>query len=162
MGPDDATTSLTGAAMSTATQAAPGNITKIEHLNSSITKMKESLDDTNWVVWRELIHRIFAICNVEPYVYGQLKCPDPAVDRQMEEAWHTNDIYAQILIVSNCKVRAKGTAGKRAEPWKSGSSAPSEHCGSCWDKRNGRAWLQHGCCTPMDCRSPISGGRTQE
>src|SRR6266545_7463142 len=61
-----------------------------------------------------------------------------------------------------CKVRAKGTAGKRAEPRESGSSAPSEHCGLCWDKRNGKAWLQHGCCAPMDCRSPISGGRTQE
>jgi len=45
--------------------------------------MKERLDDTNWVVWRELIRRIFAICDVEPYVYGQLKCPDSAVDRQM-------------------------------------------------------------------------------
>src|SRR6266542_4113196 len=60
------------------------------------------------------------------------------------------------------KVRAKGTVGKRAEPRESGSSAPSEHCGSCWDKRNRRAWLQHGCCAPIDCRSPILGGRTQE
>ena len=63
--------------------------------------MKEQLDDTNWVVWHELIRCIFAICNVEPYVYGQLKCPDPAVDRQMAEASHANDMYAQILIVSN-------------------------------------------------------------
>src|SRR6266511_3737548 len=67
-----------------------------------------------------------------------------------------------VRTLPTCKVRAKGTVGKRAEPRESGSSAPSEHCGSCWDKRNGRAWLQHGCCAPMDCRSPISGGRTQE
>lgn len=93
-----------GSTLSTITQVTPGNlatITKIEHRNSSITKMKERLDDTNWVVWRELIHRIFAICDVEPYVYGQLKCPDSAVDRQMAEVWRTNDMYAQILIVSN-------------------------------------------------------------
>jgi hypothetical protein len=55
---------------------APVNITKIDHLNSSITKMKERLDDTNWVVWRELIRRIFAITGVEPYVYGRLACPN--------------------------------------------------------------------------------------
>ena len=101
MGPNDPTTSPTGATMSPATQAAPGNITKIEHLNSSITKMKDRLNETNWVVWRELIRRIFALCGAEPYVYGQLKCPDPDVDRQMAEVWHTNDMYAQILIVSN-------------------------------------------------------------
>src|SRR6266511_2756263 len=66
------------------------------------------------------------------------------------------------LLLYAYNVRAKGTAGKRAKPRDSGSSAPSEHCGSCWDKRNGRAWLQHRGCAPMDCRSPISGGRTQE
>ena len=38
---------------------------------------------------------------MEPYVYDQLKCPDPAVDSQKAVVWHANDMYAQILIVSN-------------------------------------------------------------
>jgi hypothetical protein len=88
--------------MSTLTQAtSTTDIIKLDQQTPGFTKMKERLDDTNWVVWCELIRRIFAICGVEPYVYGQIKCPDPAVDRQMAEVWHTNDMYAQILIVSN-------------------------------------------------------------
>ena len=93
-----------GSTLSTITQATPRipvTIIKIEYRNFSIMKMKEQLDDTNWVVWCELICHIFMICDIEPYVYGQLKCPDLAVDHQMVEVWHTNDMYAQILIVSN-------------------------------------------------------------
>jgi hypothetical protein len=80
----------------------PGGIKKIKHANPSITKMKESLDDTNWVVWRERIRRIFRLCNVEPYVYGQLMRPDLATtDPDICDLWDTNDVYAQILITNN-------------------------------------------------------------
>jgi hypothetical protein len=87
--------------MSTASLVTLVNITKIEHLNSSIMKMNECLDNTNWVVGCELICHIFAISGIEPYVYGQLPCPDSAVDCQMAEVWCTNDMYAQILVMSN-------------------------------------------------------------
>ena len=101
MSPGDTNPITSLASGSTMSTEAQQNITKIDHLNSSITKMKDRLDETNWVVWRELIRRIFALCGAEPYVYGHLECPDPAVDRQMAEVWHANDMYAQILIVSN-------------------------------------------------------------
>jgi len=78
------------------------NITKRAHVQSSITKMKEPLDDTNWVVWRERIRCIFRLCNVEPYMYSWLKCPDPATaDLEVCDLWDTNDVYAQILITNN-------------------------------------------------------------
>ena len=80
----------------------PGGIKKIEHAKSSITKMKESLNDTNWVVWCERIRHIFRLCNVEPYVYGRLMRPDPATtDPAICDLWDTNDVYAQILITNN-------------------------------------------------------------
>jgi len=80
----------------------PGGIKKIDHAHSSITKMKEPLDDTNWVVWRERIRRIFRLCNVEPYVYGRLMRPDPATtDSDACDLWDSNDVYAQILITNN-------------------------------------------------------------
>jgi hypothetical protein len=41
------------------------------------------------------------MCEVEPYVYGRLPCPDPAVDRHMADTWRANDMYAQVIIVSN-------------------------------------------------------------
>jgi hypothetical protein len=68
-------------------------IHRIKHLHASLTKIEDRLDDTNWVVWRELIRRIFAMCEVEPYVYGRLPCP--------ADTWRANDMYAQVIIVSN-------------------------------------------------------------
>jgi len=62
--------------------------------------MKEPLDDSNWVVWRERIHRIFRLAGVELYVYGNLPKPDPA-DPANYCIWDTNDVYAQILITNN-------------------------------------------------------------
>ena len=95
MGPD------TGSASSSA-QATEPVIKRLEHSNSSITKMKETLDNTNWAVWRERIRRIFILCGVDPYVYGQLKRPDPAItDPATVDNWDANDIYAQILITNN-------------------------------------------------------------
>ena|SRR5260221_10755804 len=55
-------------------------IKKLDYIHSSITKMKEPLNDTNWVVWHELICRIFHFCGVEPYVYGTFKRPGLDID----------------------------------------------------------------------------------
>jgi len=74
--PIGSTTRNTGNRVSNVSQS----ITKLAHAQSSITKMKEPLDDTNWVVWREWIRRIFRLCRVDPYVYGNLARPDPATD----------------------------------------------------------------------------------
>jgi hypothetical protein len=63
--------------------------------------MKEQLDDSNWVTWRERIRRIFALCGVNPYVYGELPRPDPEVNPDVADIWDMNDMYAQILITNN-------------------------------------------------------------
>jgi len=80
---------------------APLAIKKLDHTHSSITKMKEPLDESNWVVWHKRIRRIFRLCGVEPYVYGNLKCPDPAIDLGTCDIWDNSDVYAQILITNN-------------------------------------------------------------
>ena len=77
------------------------SIKKLELANSSITKMKEPLDDTNWVVWRKRICHIFHLCGVEPYIYGKLCHPDPATDLVACDIWDANNVYAQILITNN-------------------------------------------------------------
>jgi len=76
-------------------------IKKLNIANSSITKMKEPLDDVNWVVWREQIRRIFRLCGVEPYVYGKLPRLNQATDPVTCDIWDANDVYAQILITNN-------------------------------------------------------------
>jgi hypothetical protein len=84
----------------TVAQAIDPNIKKLEHVSSSIVKMKEPLDDTNWVVWRECIRRIFELCSVEAYVYGALPKLDPLLAQSLAN-WKANDIYAQVLITMN-------------------------------------------------------------
>src|SRR6266540_1823705 len=75
---------------------------KLAHVHSSsITKMKESLDDSNWVVWHKRICHIFHLCGVEPYVYGTIGRPDPALDQGLYDIWDANDVYAHILITNN-------------------------------------------------------------
>jgi hypothetical protein len=98
MGPvDSPDPSGSSATVSTSNHTgAPSIITKLPREGSSITKIRDQLDDTNWVVWRERIRRIFALCGVEPYVYGTLPCPSTA-HPESYSAWNSNDVYAQIL-----------------------------------------------------------------
>ena len=85
---------------SSASAAPAPTIKRLEYLHSNITKMLEPLDDTNWVVWRERIRRLFLLSGAEPYVYGTLKRPDSATSPNLA-IWIKNDVYAQILITNN-------------------------------------------------------------
>ena len=103
MGPgtQDPSPSSATASTSGATEAATAVITKLPREGSSITKIREPLDDTNWVIWRERIRRVFTLCGVAPYVYGTLQRPDPASATQESlDAWRENDAYAQVLIIN--------------------------------------------------------------
>ncbi len=60
-------------------------------------------------------------------------------------------------IFCGCKVCAKGTMGNKLNCGKVDHQylrSTADHVGTGGD---GRTWLQHGCCTPMDCQCPISG-----
>ena len=110
MGPDDASGSgsirsshpIFGSHQQVSRQSGTqATIRKIDHVTSSIVKLKDQLDDTNWIVWCERIRHIFMLCNVGPYVYSTLPCPDAAIDADQAEIWIVNDVYAQILITQN-------------------------------------------------------------
>src|SRR5882757_2346199 len=108
MGPDDDDTSLYAPRTGDNVTVTPANLStvgnanvsivshsadmkKVTFIHSSITKMKEPLDDTNWVVWRELIRRIFHLCGVEAYVYSNSRRPDPDTDPEAFKIWDAND-----------------------------------------------------------------------
>ena len=97
--PDPSGNSATISA-SGSTEVTPPIIVKLPREGSSITKIREQLDDTNWVIWREHIRRIFALCSVEPYVYGTIPRPSVAY-LESRAAWDSNDVYAQILITNS-------------------------------------------------------------
>ncbi len=103
MGPDPSGSSTTASSASTSTPSGVTSpvITKLPREGSNITKIRDPLDETNWVVWRERIRRIFALCGVAPYVFGTIPRPDPGTaDPETVAAWDNNDVYAQILITN--------------------------------------------------------------
>ncbi len=97
--PDPSGSSVT-ISTSESTGAPSPVITRLPCEGSSITKIWDQLDDTNWVIWQERIHRIFALCGVEPYVYGTIPRPSTAY-LESQNAWDGNDVYAQILITNS-------------------------------------------------------------
>jgi hypothetical protein len=66
--------------------------------SSSITKLREPLNDTNWVVWHELMKRVLRLCGVEQYAQGKVELPNDVEERL---AWDYNDNYAQMLMLGN-------------------------------------------------------------
>ncbi len=77
MGPNPSGSSMTASLASISvssevTTLVITNITKLPREGSNITNIRDSLDDTHWVIWCEHIQRIFALCGVTPYVYGTL------------------------------------------------------------------------------------------
>src|SRR6266511_3167100 len=60
-------------------------------------------------------------------------------------------------ILTCCKVHAKGTTENELNCGKVGRwylRSTMDHVGTGGDRR---AWLQYGCCAPMDCQCPILG-----
>ena len=78
---------------------------KIEKINlreaTAISKMAEQLNDSNWIVWCEKMHRIFKVTEVLPYIDSTLPCLDPNTHPDDWKAWNSNDSFAQCLITSN-------------------------------------------------------------
>ena len=68
MGPDEPTIFSPSGSVPPTTEISSLTIKKVDHVHSSITKIKEPLDDSNWAIWRERIRRIFTLCGVGPYI----------------------------------------------------------------------------------------------
>ncbi len=66
--------------------------------SSTMTKLSEPLDDTNWTAWRERMKRVLRLCGVEDYAEGKVGRPENTMDAAN---WDYNDNYAQVIIVNN-------------------------------------------------------------
>ena len=66
--------------------------------SSTLIKLSELLNDSNWSVWKERMKHAMHLCRVEGYVEGTIKRPDDplkAVD------WDYGDNHAQFMLMSN-------------------------------------------------------------
>ena len=62
-----------------------------------------------------------------------------------------------MVAIIYCKVCAEGTVENEMNRGKVGHRYLRSTAGHVGTGGDGRAWLQHRCCTPMDCQCPISG-----
>src|SRR6266540_5614067 len=63
----------------------------------------------------------------------------------------------QVVAIIYCKVHAESTMGNEPNRRKAGHRYLQSTAGHVGTGGDGRAWLQHRCCAPMDCQCPISG-----
>ena len=78
------------------------SISLIKTREGSITKVTgDGLTGPNWATWRVRMMSLFALCEVEPYVCGDITQPNREEDPVGHDNWQKNDNYAKHLITQN-------------------------------------------------------------
>ena len=78
------------------------SIPLIKTRKATITKvMGYWLTGPNWVTWQVWIMSLLALCEVEPYVWGEIQLPNKETDPVGHENWRKNDNYAKHLVTQN-------------------------------------------------------------
>jgi hypothetical protein len=66
--------------------------------SSNTIKLSESLDENNWVIWKERMKLTLCICGLEGYAEGVIKCPKVPL---AAKHWDFDDSRAQFIIINN-------------------------------------------------------------
>jgi hypothetical protein len=66
--------------------------------SSSIVKLPNPLDKTNWTIWHKHMKCALCLCGIEVYTEGKIQRPQSGKDA---ENWDFNNNYTQVLIINN-------------------------------------------------------------
>jgi hypothetical protein len=78
------------------------SISLIKTHEGTITKVTgDGLTGPNWVTWRMQMMSLLALCEVEPYILGEISQPKKEEDPVGLDNWKKNDNYAKHLITQN-------------------------------------------------------------
>jgi hypothetical protein len=78
------------------------SISLIKTREGAITKVTgDGLTGPNWVTWQVRMMSLLALCEVEPYVRGEIVQPNTNDDPVGHNNWKKNDNYAKHLITQN-------------------------------------------------------------
>jgi gag-polypeptide of LTR copia-type len=78
------------------------SISVIKTREGAITKVTgDGLTGPNWVTWQVRMMSLLALCEVEPYVRGEIPQPSMENDPVGHDNWKKNDNYAKHLITQN-------------------------------------------------------------
>ena len=94
----------TSAQTPTASEPSENNISipVIKTREGAITKVTgDGLTGPNWVSWQVRMKSLLALCEVEPYVRGEINQPNMEDDPTGHNNWKKNDNYAKHLITQN-------------------------------------------------------------
>jgi hypothetical protein len=95
-----ATTSMTHVTVDN-TNETP-TISLVRTCEGAITKVTgDGLTGPNWVTWQVQMMSLLALCEVEPYVRGEVQQPNKDEDQIGHNNWKKNDNYAKHLITQN-------------------------------------------------------------
>ena len=74
---------------------------------TAVTKAGEVLDSKakNWTGWAQAMALLFKLFSVQKYVLGEVPYPDLKDNQESAANWVYNDMFAQLLIMSNISVR---------------------------------------------------------
>jgi hypothetical protein len=96
------TSVATPTASSTSAAVPTESIPVIRTREGAITKVTgDGLKGPNWVTWQVRMLSLLALCEVEPYVRGEIKQPKEEDDPVGHANWKKNDNYAKHLITQN-------------------------------------------------------------
>ena len=68
--------------------------------------MGDGLTGPIWVTWQVQMMSLLALCEVEPYVWGEIQQPNKETDLVGHENWRKNDNYAKHLVTQNVGEKA--------------------------------------------------------
>ena len=92
----------TGTSTLPETPATEPSVSLIKTREGAITKVSgEGLTGANWRAWNVRMMSLLALCEVEPYVRGEIEQPNKDVDPVGHANWQKNDNYARHLIIQN-------------------------------------------------------------
>jgi hypothetical protein len=95
-----ATTSMTSVTVDN-TNETPTTISLVRTREGAITKVTgDGLTGPNWVTWQVRMMSLL-VCEVEPYVRGEVQQPNKDDNQIGHDNWKKNDNYAKHLITQN-------------------------------------------------------------
>jgi hypothetical protein len=90
------TSGVTPTISTTPVSAPPESIPVIRTREGAITKVTgDGLNGPNWVSWQVRMLSMLALCEVEPYVRGEIKQLNKEDDPVGHDNWKKNDNYAK-------------------------------------------------------------------
>ena len=130
------------------------SIPLIKTREGAITKVTgDGLTGPNWVTWQVRMMSLLALCEVEPYVRGEIQQPEKEEDPIGHGNWKKNDNYAKHLITQNVAVlKPYGSRDFR------NAAEMRKSCGKISEKQKGRGFNLCVAPSPRNQVSRISDG----